>query len=91
MLEQEFIQLFYSKLNLGNYSMETQTTFLAVMTKYLTHGRKNLINGRTFSYIENKLEQLKLFLSIIDCPIENSVFILIQMPTILNTLNDFIC
>ncbi len=88
MLDKEFIQLLYTKLNLANYCEDTQTTFLAVMTRYLNHGRKDSINGRTLNFLEQKLEQLATFLRAINLSSENIIPILINMPTILNILDD---
>ena len=43
MISEEFLELFYKKLDLEIMSKDIQTSFIASMTRYLDHGRKELM------------------------------------------------
>lgn len=88
MISNIFIEMFYRKLSLGQCSPEKQKSFLAAMTRYLDHGRKDEINGRTIEYVERQLDKLIKFLASINCTIDDAVTILINMPSLLNTADD---
>ncbi len=87
MVSSAFLDMFYKKLFLNQCSPETQKSFLVAITRYLDHGRKDEINGRTLEYVEKQLDKLLLFLESIGCTLEDAVTILINMPTILNTVD----
>lgn len=88
MMSNEFIEMFYKKLLLQQFSAEVQENFLIAMKRYLDHGRKEEINGRTIDYVERQIDKLLLFLGSIDCTIGDAVIILTNMPSLLNTVDD---
>lgn len=88
MISQEFLDLFNSKLNLENMSKDIQTSFIVSMTKYLDHGRKDIINGRTLAYISLKLDNLINLLECINLSKIEIVKALTNLPNILNGVDD---
>ncbi|MDE5889095.1 MAG: hypothetical protein K2H20_03650 [Bacilli bacterium] len=87
MLSSEFVEMFYRKLHLSQCSIEQQEKFLISVTRYLDHGRKEEINGRTLEYVERQLDKLLKFLGSIECTIEDAVTIMTNMPSLLNTVD----
>ena len=87
-MDNTFSNLFYTKLNLGKLELETQKRFLEAITKYLDHGRKEEINGRTINFVEKQLDSLIYFLECLDFSKEEMVRIITNLPTILNTVDD---
>ena len=83
-----FSNLFYTKLNLRELDLKTQKSFLEAISKYLDHGRKDEINGRTISFVEKQLDSLIYFLECLDFSKEEMVRIITNLPTILNTVDD---
>lgn len=88
MISNEFVEMFYKKLLLQQFSREFQENFLVAMARYLDHGRKEEINGRTFEYVERQIDKLLLFLGSIGCTTWDAVKILTNMPSLLNTVDD---
>lgn len=88
MLNYEFIKLFINKLNLNNLSDEERTSFLASMLRYLDHGRKDTINGRTLTYVETQLDKLLNLFECIGCTNEECIKALSNLPSLLNTVDD---
>jgi len=88
MMNGEFLSLFYRKLSLGSLDMDTQTSFIAIMTKYLDHGRKDEINGRTVGFVAKQLDVLIKFLNCIGYSNAEMVKILMNLPSLLNTGHD---
>lgn len=88
MLSKEFLELFNTKLDLEKMEIDIQTSFLASITRYLDHGRKNKINGRTLSFISEKLDNLIFSLNCIDLNKKEIIKVLINLPNILNCVDD---
>ena len=87
-MDNTFSNLFYTKLNLGKLELETQKRFLEAITKYLDHGKKEEINGRTINFVKKQLDSLIYFLECLDFSKEEMVRIITNLPTILNTVDD---
>lgn len=88
MIGQEFLNLFYTKLEMRTMSQEVQTSFIAAVTRYLDHGRRDEINGRTISFVARQLDSLIYLLECIGYNKEEMVRIITNLPAILNTVDD---
>ena len=88
MISTEFLNLFYSKLSLQTMSKDIQTSFLAAITRYLDHGRKEEINGRTLSFVSKQLNRLIELLTCIGLSQEEIVRVITNLPSVLNTVDD---
>ena len=88
MISQEFLNLFYTKLPLATMSKDVQTSFLVSVTRYLDHGRKGIINGRTIEYVSKQLDSLNSLLTCIGLTYEEIVTVITNLPAILNTVDD---
>lgn len=88
MVDYEFIKLFMDKLDLSNLSENERNSFFAIMIKYLDHGRKDAINGRTLLYVEAQLDKLLNLLECMGCTKEDCVKVLSNLPSLLNTVDD---
>lgn len=89
MINDEFKDLFYKKLKLATLSFEVQSKFLASITRYLSHGRKeDVINGRTYEFVNNKLDKLLNLLYAIGYNDAECVQIITNLPSLLNSVDD---
>lgn len=84
----EFKDLFYSKLDIGTLDFKEQSAFLAAMVKYLDHGRKDKINGRTLEFVSRQLDSLIRFFESVGYTKKEMVQILTNLPSLLNTVDD---
>lgn len=87
-MNDEFKNLFYSKLKLKELDIKLQKEFLQAISKYLDHGRKDEINGRTLGFVLKQLDSLTTFLDSVGYNNEEKVRIITNLPTILNTVDD---
>ncbi len=83
-----FKELFNSKLKLKELDVGLQKEFLQAISKYLDHGRKDEINGRTLGFVLKQLDSLTTFLDSVGYNNEEMVRIITNLPTILNTVDD---
>ncbi len=88
MINTEFLNLFYRKLDLGTMPQDVQTSFLASITRYLDHGRKDEINGRTVGFVSKQLDSLINLLECIGFSKQEIVQVITNLPSILNTVDD---
>ena len=89
MPNQDIVQLLEKKLDLNNISDDLRNAFWTKMVNYLDHGRKNgIINGRTYSFIEDKINTICDFFDLIHLTNEEKVIVLSNMPSLLNTCDE---
>ena len=55
-MKEEFKNLFYEKLDLADLDYKEQSDFFISMTRYLSHGRTEEINGRTLNYVSERID-----------------------------------
>lgn len=87
-MNNEFKEIFYSKLNIQSMDLNIQRNFLESISKYLDHGRKDEVNGRTLNFVLKQLDQLISFLECVGYTKEEMVRIITNFPSILNTIDD---
>lgn len=87
-MNEDFKEIFYSKLDIQSMDLNTQRNFLESISKYLDHGRKDEINGRTVNFVLKQLNQLISFLECVGYTKEEMVRIITNFPSILNTIDD---
>lgn len=87
-MNEDFKEIFYSKLDIQSMDLNTQRNFLESISKYLDHGRKDEVNGRTLNFVLKQLEQLISFLECVGYTKEEMVRIITNFPPILNTIDD---
>ncbi len=80
-MTEEMKNLFYEKLDLEHLNPTTQQYFLKVMSDYIKH-------GRTYEYIEEKLDRLLFFFECIDIGTTECTIILMNFPGILNIVEE---
>lgn len=87
-MKEDFKEIFYSKLDIQSMDLNIQRNFLESISKYLDHGRKDEVNGRTLNFVLKQLEQLISFLECVGYTKEEMVRIITNFPPILNTIDD---
>jgi len=83
-MKKEFKNLFYEKLDLADLDYKEQSDFFISMTRYLSHGRTEEINGRTLNYVSERIDKLLEFLFALDFSLRECVLIITRHPEILN-------
>lgn len=83
-MKEEFKNLFYEKLDLANLDYKEQSDFFISMTRYLSHGRTEEINGRTLNYVSERIDKLLEFLFALEFSLRECVLIITRHPEILN-------
>jgi len=83
-MKEEFKNLFYEKLDLADLDYKEQSDFFISMTRYLSHGRTEEINGRTLNYVSERIDKLLEFLFALDFSLRECVLIITRHPEILN-------
>lgn len=83
-MKEEFKNLFYEKLDLADLDYKEQSDFFISMTRYLSHGRTEEINGRTLNYVSERMDKLLEFLFALDFSLRECVLIITRHPEILN-------
>ena len=74
-MKEEFKNLFYEKLDLANLDYKEQSDFFISMTRYLSHGRTEEINGRTLNYVSERIDKLLEFLFALEFSLRECVLI----------------
>lgn len=87
-MDNNFKELFQAKLNLSSLPESQQQAFDIAITKYLTHGRKGFVNGRTLEFVDRQLTKLIFLLLCIGYNQQEIVQIITNLPSILNTVDD---
>lgn len=90
MPNEKILELFNQKLNIQTKDPELQKKFYKSIIAFLDHGHKEgIINGRTYAYVSEKLDELMKILQSIGLNETEIVKVLSNTPSLLNSPETF--
>ena len=85
MIDKKFVHLFYTSLDMSSIRDKNfLDNFWYSIHKYLSHGRGDKVNGRTYEYVEKQLQNLIHTLDAIGYNKHEMAQIICNLPTVLN-------